>query len=100
MDYRCRLPGALYRRAVQRATEQGSDLQTIVRSLLTLYVADILDPCAADGIRSATAQRGGKATRRSASTQSSGVSSGHVSDGDTASRQSGAAMNGVPRRHA
>lgn len=55
MDYRCRLPGALYRRASQRATSEGVDLSTVIRRLLTQYT---------DGASGAASlgARGGKAS--------------------------------------
>lgn len=61
MDYRCRLPGALVRRATQWAADHDTDLSTVIRRLLALVVEDRIDPLAPDPIASATASRGGHA---------------------------------------
>ena len=51
MDYRTRQPGALIRRAVQRAEAEGTDLQTVVREMLTRYVEDGLSAAASLGAK-------------------------------------------------
>lgn len=78
MRYRCEIPGALYRRAAQRAEAQGSDLQAIVRALLTLYAEGQLDPLAADPIASASAARGGHARAATLTTDQRRSSAQHA----------------------
>ena len=39
MDWRLRLPGALYRLAAQRAEAEGTTLQAVVMRLLERYVS-------------------------------------------------------------
>ena len=76
MDLRVRLPGALYRRARQRAEAQASDLQTVIRRLLTLYADAVIDPLADDPIATAIGRRGGQARagfRTRARSRSAGV---------------------------
>ena len=57
MTYHIDLPGALIRRASQRAADQQTTLDRIVRSLLDLYVEEAIDPTTPDPIASAIGRR-------------------------------------------
>ena len=59
------IPGALFRRATERADAEGVRLQDVVRRLLALYADGALDPSEKDPVGAAAGRRG--AIARSAS---------------------------------
>lgn len=63
MDYRLHgIPGALLRRATQRAKAEGHDLRTVLLRLLELYADGAIDPMAqGDPVMAARGAKGGAA---------------------------------------